>query len=164
MAAEKPQGGLELEFTWRRPSGIIQLKGVVYYILSIIFIWRWSYKQGAYSSCLGAGRVQEEAGVGAARAAAAGRPGGGQSGYAAGPGGEVHVDLRLPTGEGGLPQGYPPVLLFSWRHIIIFLISVCRSGSGILDHISQSFVSIFWVKNTLIHLDLRLPTGEGGLP
>jgi hypothetical protein len=28
MAAERPQGGLELEFTWRRPSGITQLKGI----------------------------------------------------------------------------------------------------------------------------------------
>jgi hypothetical protein len=26
------------EFTWRRPSGIIQLKGAVYYILNIILI------------------------------------------------------------------------------------------------------------------------------
>jgi hypothetical protein len=42
--------------------------------------------------------------------------------------------------------------------------ALCGSGSGIPDHISQSLESIFWSKNTLIHLDLRLPTGEGGLP
>jgi hypothetical protein len=30
------KGGFELDFTWRRPSGIIQLKGVVLYILNII--------------------------------------------------------------------------------------------------------------------------------
>jgi hypothetical protein len=28
LAAERPQGGLELQFTWRRPSGITQLKGI----------------------------------------------------------------------------------------------------------------------------------------
>jgi hypothetical protein len=38
MAAERPQGAMELELTWRRPSGIIKLKGVVYYILNVILI------------------------------------------------------------------------------------------------------------------------------
>ncbi len=31
MAAERPQGGLEVDFTCRRPSGIIQLNGLVNY-------------------------------------------------------------------------------------------------------------------------------------
>ncbi len=44
MAAERPQGGLELEFTWMWPSGIIQLKGTSITIYNIILIWRRAYK------------------------------------------------------------------------------------------------------------------------
>ncbi len=37
MAAERPQGGLELEFTWRRLSGIHTIKGCSLLLFLISF-------------------------------------------------------------------------------------------------------------------------------